>query len=117
MRKPSIEQQIIQGLDSLADALEKGEDVAERLTCRKVVLDLKPTVYGPARVKETRKALGLSQVLFARFLGISPSTVRAWEQGEKSPQPIARRFMDEIRSEPERWRTRLKKAMRLKAVH
>jgi putative transcriptional regulator len=115
-KKPTIERQIIEGLESFAGALEQGDDIAKRFTCHKVVFDLKTTVYSPALVKETRETLRLSQVLFAKFLGISPSTVRAWEQGEKSPQPIACRFMDEIRSEPERWLARLKRSMRLKAV-
>jgi putative transcriptional regulator len=116
MKKPKLEKQIIQGLEALADSLERGEDITQRFTCRKVVLDLQPTAYSPELVKRTRKALGVSQVLFARFLGVSPSTVRAWEQGEKVPQPIAGRFMDEIRNDPARWRARFARFVRPRAA-
>jgi putative transcriptional regulator len=116
MKKPSVEQQIVEGLESLAKSLESGEDLPRRFTCRTLRLEIQTGKYSPAMVKRTRAALCLSQSLFARFLGISPSTVRAWEQGTKSPQPIACRFMDEIRREPERWRSRVGQLMQRKTV-
>lgn len=36
-----------------------------------------------------RKALGLSQVEFAKFLGISPKTLHKWEQKTSSPSGAA----------------------------
>jgi putative transcriptional regulator len=30
--------------------------------------------------------LNASQVLFARFLNVSPNTIRSWEQGTRRPQ-------------------------------
>ena len=104
--KPSAEKRIIQGLESFADALESGEDVAVRFTCRKIVLNLEPTPYTPALVRDARAKLGMSQALFAQFLGVSASAVQAWERGEKTPQDIACRFMDEIRRDPAYWRNR-----------
>ena len=104
--KPSAEEKITQGLEQFADALEKGEDVTERFTCRKVVLNLEPAQYGPELVKEARSKLGLSQALFAQFLGVSASSVQAWERGEKTPKDIACRFMDEIRRDPNYWKKR-----------
>ena len=116
MKKPSVEQQIVQGLESLAASLESGEDLPRRFTCRTLRLEVKPAAYSPSMVKRTRAALCLSQALFAKFLGISPGTVRTWEQGAKSPQPIACRFMDEIRREPDRWRSRIGQLIRRKIV-
>ena len=104
--KPSAEEKIIQGLEQFADALESGEDVTRRFTCRKFVLNLEPTEYSPELVKDSRAKLGLSQALFAQFLGVSASSVQAWERGEKMPKDIACRFMDEIRRDPEYWRRR-----------
>jgi DNA-binding transcriptional regulator YiaG len=49
----------------------------------------------------------MSQVMFARFLGVDANTVRSWEQGTRPPSPIARRFMDEIEGDPEHWRQRI----------
>jgi len=106
----SVENEILEGLADFTDALKKGE-VFERLTCRQIKLDLKPTQYSPRLVKETRKTLGVSQTLFARFLGVSPKTIRSWEQGVNAPNPMACRFMDEIRRNPIYWTERFKGAV------
>jgi putative transcriptional regulator len=105
--KPSAEERIVQGLERFADALESGEDITTRFTCRKVVLNLEPTEYTPQLVKDARAKLGVSQALFAQFLGVSVGAVQAWERGEKRPKDIACRFMDEIRRDPTYWRQRL----------
>lgn len=103
----TVEKELLESVASFTDALEKGE-VTKRFTCRQIKLNLEPTAYSPALVKETRNVLGISQTLFARFLGVSPKTVRAWEQGANTPQPMACRFMDEIRGAPAFWKKRLK---------
>ena len=97
---------ILDALADFTDALEKGE-VAKRLTCRQIRLDLRSKPYGPVLVKRTRRIMGLSQVLFAGFLGVSPKTIRAWEQGLSTPNMMACRFMDEIRRTPDHWAKRL----------
>jgi len=106
-KKPSIAEKIIEGLESFADALERGEDINKRFTCRKVVLNLEPTSYNSDLVKKTRDVLNVSQALFARFLGVATNTVCAWERGDNSPNDMACRFMDEIRHDPDYWRQRL----------
>jgi putative transcriptional regulator len=109
-KKPSVGAQIVQGLQGFADALEKKEPIAAKFTCRVVELDLRPTPYDPAQVRQTRLLLQASQAVFARFLGVSVKTVRAWEQGVNMPNDMACRFMDEIRFNPEYWIERLQKA-------
>jgi putative transcriptional regulator len=103
----SVESEVLEALRDFTDALEKGE-VSKRYTCRQIQLKLRPTPYSKELVKATRKTLGVSQTLFARFIGVSPKTVRAWEQGVNAPQPMACRFMDEIRGSPKHWRQRLR---------
>jgi putative transcriptional regulator len=103
----SVEKEILEALADFTQALEKG-NVLARFTYRHVQLKLEPTPYGPELVKETREVLGVSQLLFARFLGVSPKTVRAWEQGVNTPHPMACRFMDEIRHAPDHWIGRLR---------
>jgi putative transcriptional regulator len=103
----SVENEILEALSDFTDALEKGE-VTKRFSCRQIKLNLVPTHYSPGLVKRTRKILGVSQSLFARFLGVSPKTVRAWEQGINVPHKMACRFMDEIRQNPQFWTTRLR---------
>ena len=111
---PTAEEKIVQGLQGFAEALEKGEDITKQFTCRKVVLDLEPTPYNSDLVKETRGILGMSQALFAQFLGVSTKCVQKWEQGKNHPEHIACRFMDEIRRNPKYWRERLLQTARPK---
>lgn len=87
-----------------------------RFTCRTFVLDLEPASYNPNDVKSTRKLLSASQGMFAKFLGVSIKTVRAWEQGTNTPSDMACRFMDEIRRNPDYWRSRLRESVRVKEV-
>lgn len=102
----SVENEILEALSDFTDALEKDE-VVKRYNCRQIKLNLVPTHYDKDLVKRTRKLLGVSQALFARFLGVSPKTVRSWEQGINVPHKMACRFMDEIRRHPNYWIKRL----------
>ena len=106
--KRTIGSKIAERLKGFAKALQKREKLSERFTCRTITLEFKPQEYSPSLVKETRGKLAASQAIFARFLGVSLSTVRDWEQGLKTPTPIARRLMDEIRRDPDYWRKRLR---------
>jgi putative transcriptional regulator len=112
--RDSVEKNIIEGLRQFTEALESGEKITEKFTCRKVTLDLLPVLYGPKNVKATRKLLMVSQAMFAKFLGVSVKTVRAWEQGQYVPKDMACRFMDEIQKNPEYWRKRLRELIKVK---
>jgi putative transcriptional regulator len=41
-------------------------------------------------VQKIRRNLGLTQEQFAALLGISPATLRNWEQGRRKPEGAAR---------------------------
>lgn len=112
--KCTIADEIVQGLTAFAVALKKEDDIGERFTCHKFVLDLRPESYNPGKVKATREALRVSQALFAKFLGVSVKTVSHWEQGLSEPNKMACRFMDEIRRDPAYYLKRLKEATRPK---
>lgn len=104
---PSIGQQLIESASELLAALESGEPLESRFTVRRYRLAVEPKPYGPDAVRRVRGLLGLSQALFARFIGASAATVRSWEQGARPPSPMACRFLEEIEADPERWRRRI----------
>src|SRR5271157_2992856 len=87
--------------------MQTGEPLERHFTVRTYKVEFTPREYGPDDVRRVRGLLGMSQVLFARFLGVDANTVRSWEQGTRPPSPIARRFMDEIEGDPEHWRRRI----------
>jgi putative transcriptional regulator len=107
-RQKRVGQRIVEQLRTFVEVLESGEDISKRFTCRTIRLNLSIKPYTPKLVKQTRETLGVSQAIFAQFLGVSASAVQDWEQGAKHPQGSARRLMDEIRGNPEYWRRRLR---------
>lgn len=111
MKKASVGDRILSRLEGFAADLEGGASLQESFTCRKVVLDLKPTPYTPELIKEVRDRLGVSQAIFARLLGVSVRTVQAWEQGDNRPNQMACRWFDEIQRDPQYWLARIKGAV------
>lgn len=109
------ERDLVEGFDGLLDDLRSDVPIEKKYTCRRVVLELEPHSYTAAQVKSTRKLLNASQALFAQFLGVSVKAVRSWERGSR-PSPMACRFMDEIRRDPEYWRARLKDSIKVRTA-
>jgi putative transcriptional regulator len=106
-----IGQRLIAGMEELLAVARKGgmKAVEKTFKVRKVkrVRFEKPAL-GKTEVVAIRGQLGVSQPVFAELLGVSPGTVRAWEQGVNVPSGIALRFLAEIRENPEYWTGRLK---------
>ena len=48
-----------------------------------------------------KKLFGVSQPIFASLLSVTVSTVRAWEQGQKSPGGTARRLLELAEMQPD----------------
>jgi putative transcriptional regulator len=69
------------------------------LTIRTVEI-LEPSEYDAAAVRALRHRLGTSQAIFAHLMGVSTELVQGWEQGLVSPRAIARRLMDQIKTNP-----------------
>jgi putative transcriptional regulator len=99
-------QEIVQGLRELAEALTAGEPLEARFTVRTYKI-APPPEYRDKDVRRVRDSLGMSQAAFAAFLAVDPSTVQSWEQGIRTPSPLARRVLSEIEADPGHWRKRL----------
>ncbi|MGD0390742.1 MAG: hypothetical protein ABSC42_17495 [Tepidisphaeraceae bacterium] len=98
---------------SLAEAIEverTGIPIQSRFTVRTVDLPDQPKAYDAAGVRATRNKIGVSQAIFAHLVGVSAMLVRAWEQGQRTPAPWARRLFDEVNRDPGHWRGMLRKA-------
>jgi DNA-binding transcriptional regulator YiaG len=98
---------IVSAFQEAIEVMRSGEPSEGRLTVRTYPAEFASPAYGPEDVRRVRALLGMSQVLFARFLGVVPNTVRSWEQGSRPPSAMARRFMGEIEDDPEYWRQRV----------
>jgi len=55
----------------------------------------------PLHIKQIRERLKQSQSEFAYMIGVSPSTLRNWEQGLRQPEGPARALLKVVESDPE----------------
>ena len=56
--------------------------------------------FTPGEIKEIRKSVGMTQVLFAKYLGVSLKTVEAWEAGRNQPSGTACRLLAITKKDP-----------------
>jgi putative transcriptional regulator len=95
---------LIQGLTE-AIAYERGDLTNLRVhtvevTARSAHVE-RPPWYAPFLIREIRHKLSVSQAIFAEMLGVSTSSVRAWEQGKREPDGPARRLLQIAEEHPE----------------
>lgn len=57
--------------------------------------------YSNSQIRELRMKKGMSQTVFASFMGVSKKTVEAWEGGRTHPTGSACRLMDVLDSDTE----------------
>jgi putative transcriptional regulator len=60
-----------------------------------------PPAYDAERIRQIRNRLGILESEFAEILNVSLETVRAWEQGLRSPNGAALRLLDLAERHPE----------------
>jgi putative transcriptional regulator len=72
-----------------------------KINARKTRLTIKPIdTFNNDDIKRIRQKTGLSQVMFAGSLGVSPKTVEAWENGRNKPEGVSRRLLEIVRDDP-----------------
>lgn len=85
---------IMRGLQEVAD------DVSGRKPLPATKISVIPVkVYSADEIKSIRHSTGLSQVLFAEYLGVSPKTVEAWESGRNHPAGSSSRILSMIEAD------------------
>ncbi len=80
-------------LQSMAQALAHAQGKKSGVRTRKVAVS-------PDDVQKARKQIGLSQDKFAVAFGVSASTLRKWEQGQRAPTGAAKTLLKIIEREP-----------------
>ncbi len=100
-RPQPLSQQLRSSMDDLRSIMTRGQSPSGdgRFTVRTVDV-IEPSVHDARSVRRARRSLRVSQALFARLLGVSGSLVRSWELGTRTPSPLARRLLDQVRANP-----------------
>ena len=80
-------------IQSMAQALAHAQGKRSGVRTHKVSVS-------PDEIQNARKQLGLSQDQFADAFGVSASTLRKWEQGQRSPTGAAKTLLKIIKREP-----------------
>lgn len=85
----------------MAGLTEAVEDVREKKLPRRMVTVLPVKEYQAEEVKAIRNRTGLSQKLFAGYMGVSDKTVEAWESGKNHPSGAASRILSMMEMDEE----------------
>ncbi|MBR4341308.1 MAG: helix-turn-helix domain-containing protein [Lachnospiraceae bacterium] len=97
MGKNSVYESIMAGLN---EALEDAQ--SEKPILRKNKVTVEPVkVFDAAEVKKIRNSTGMSQKIFASYMGVSDKTVEAWEAGTNHPSGAASRLLSMIEKDKE----------------
>ena len=92
----SVYDGIMQGLEEVV-AYNKG-----KIKARTQTIFISPVPdFEAGEIKNIRTRLGMTQVLFAGFMGVSSKTVEAWEAGRNMPDGPARRILSMLQADPE----------------
>jgi putative transcriptional regulator len=92
----SVYTSIMQGLDEAV----KYQD--GKIKARRTKIAIKPVdMFSSEDIKRIRLGVGLSQVVFASSMGVSPKTIEAWERGKNTPAGPSRRLLEIIRDNPD----------------
>lgn len=91
----SIFNEIKTGVEQ-AIAYEQG-----KLEAKTKTLSISPVCkFAPSEIKAIRNNTGLTQSLFAKYMGVSIKTVEAWEAGRNHPEGAACRLLALTRNDP-----------------
>lgn len=97
MKKTKLGQELI---GSLTEVLSD-EQGNKKLRRTKIEVPGPARHWGKAQIAKLRKEqFGVSQPVFASLLNVTASTVRAWEQGLKTPSGAASRLLELAEIDP-----------------
>jgi len=89
-------QDIIAGLNEVQEHLQGKTKLR---TTKVIVPDVKK--FTPDEIRDLRRQLGYSQVIFANVLGVSNRTVEDWESGKNTPCGSSSRLLEVLQKAPD----------------
>jgi putative transcriptional regulator len=91
-------QELMAGLKQVYEAVMSG-DRFRGMTVREFEIP-DPPAYASRDIRATRAKLGVSTTIFAQLMGVSAKLVEHWEQGRRTPAPLACRLLERINADP-----------------
>ncbi len=97
MDKKSVYESIMAGLDEALEDAQSKKPILKRHT-----VTVEPVkIFEAEEVKKIRHSIGMSQKVFASYMGVSDKTVEAWEAGTNHPSGAASRLLSMIEKDKE----------------
>jgi DNA-binding transcriptional regulator YiaG len=90
--------ELMAAMKQVHDAVMSGHPF-RGMTVREVEIP-DPPAYTGADVRAARSRLSVSVALFAQLMGVSAKLVEHWEQGRRTPAPLACRLLERINADP-----------------
>jgi len=79
---------------ALDEAIVDAKSGNKILKSKTISIEIEPLVdYSADTIKDIRRRTGLTQSLFAKWLGVSTRTVEAWEAGRNKPSGPSSRLL------------------------
>ena len=79
---------------ALDEAILDAKSGNKILNSETVSIEIEPLVeYSAETIKDIRQRTGLTQALFAKWIGVSTRTVEAWESGRNKPSGPSSRLL------------------------
>ena len=100
-KKSKLELGLLKGLKEAVEYENK------KLDLRATTLEIPeaPPEFSRLQVKDVREnILKVSQPIFAKILGVSDGTVKAWEQGTNKPQGSSARLIQMAKRDPDKFK-------------
>ena len=88
--------QVASAFSSIKQGLSEAIEFSEGKVKKAIVHE-----FSPVDVKNLRSKIGMSQNEFASAFGISVSTLRHWERGDRTPQGPALVLLNVVAKEPD----------------
>ena len=86
-------------MNGLTEAVEDAQSGQKSLR-RQMVSIIPVKEYSAKEVRSIRQSTGMSQKLFAGYMGVSIKTVEAWESGRNHPDGAACRLLALTKADP-----------------
>lgn len=90
MDNKNVYNSIVTGLNEAIEDANSNQPILKR---HKVIVE-PVKVYEADEVKKIRNSTGMSQKIFASYVGVSDKTVEAWEAGTNHPSGAASRILN-----------------------
>lgn len=85
-------------MTGLNEAIEYQKGNLKGVKRRRVTISPLPN-YTAETIRAIRNTLNLSQIVFAKALGVSTKTIEAWESGRNKPQGPALRMLQLLKTD------------------